>query len=58
MAVRKPDAGKTQKQKFIEAARKLGIEEDNDRAFQDALRKIINARGCHSCLSVDLRGRS
>ena len=44
MAVRKPDEGKTQKQKFIEAARKLGIEEDNDRAFQSALRKIVQAR--------------
>jgi hypothetical protein len=43
MAVRKPDEGKTQRQKFIEAARKLGIDEESDEAFQKALGKIIKA---------------
>ncbi len=37
------DEGKTQRQKFIEAARKLGIDEDSDEAFQKALRKIVKA---------------
>ena len=46
MAARKakPDEYKTQRQKFIEAAHKLGIDDDNDRAFQDAVRTIIKAR--------------
>ena len=43
MAVRKPE-GKTQRQRFIEAAHKLGIDEESDRAFQNALRKIVKDR--------------
>ena len=42
MAQRKTttDDGKTQRQKFIETARKLRIDEDDDRAFLEAVRKI------------------
>ena len=45
MAQRKTttDDGKTQRQKFIETARKLGVDEDSDEAFQRALRKIATA---------------
>ena len=45
MAQRKPstDDGKTQRQKFIEAARKLGIDQESDEAFQTALSKIVKA---------------
>ena len=42
MAQRKPstDDGKTQRQRFIETARKLGVDEESDRAFLDTVRKI------------------
>lgn len=35
--------GKTQRHKFIEAARERSIDEGNDRAYRDALRKIATA---------------
>ena len=45
MAQRKPstDDGKTQRQKFIETARKLGVDEESDEAFLRDLRKIAKA---------------
>ena len=44
MAVRKPEEGKTQRQKFIEASRKLGITESDDKAFREAVRKVAMAK--------------
>ena len=44
LSERKPNDGKTQSQKCIEAARKLGIREHNDQAFREAVREVVSAR--------------
>lgn len=43
MAQRKPADYMTQREKFIESARKLGVDERGDKAFLEALRKIATA---------------